>query len=551
MHMKALLRLLVIALVICAGNAAWASVTLTFDDLSSVIGVPNANNPSLGNGPVPTPYKGFNWPQFYAINKNYYAINFGETGTGFYYGCVSGNIAVYNNWANMATVDGSAFVFRSAYLTSGTYPTMTVTVNGYLQGTQVYSVTVNTQETNPTLFAFPTMKVDTITFTPQYSDGYFVMDNFTYASIPVVSAGPNVSVSSENEHTIVIQGTAGDGDNSALQYQWLDQNGNVLLGWTPVTSGHAYLNMAKVPPFSLGDHTLTLQVKATDTPGLIESSTMVLTVSYSSPHVTAKGGGRYDVGKPVTLKGTVSQYDGELLTWQWLDQNQNVLFQGQVQAIAGGQPVHIPDETLTNVPIGTNTYTLSVSDGVNPPVTASVIVYVIQDIPPRLSPEASTYLLWPPNHQMVPVTITANAYAYDGTPVTLAASVTDNEPHNPNAECHMPDVDWTTPVINQSTGTITLNLRAERNDNGTGRDYTITITATDKWNNTASAAVEIKVGRAYFSDTDYWWNYWHTTYQSQWSGLACDDIDDLGYQQWYDNWYTNWFFSTQGYSESY
>ena len=53
--------------------------------------------------------------------------------------------------------------------------------------------------------------------------------------------------------------------------------------------------------------------------------------------------------------------------------------------------------------------------------------------------------------------------------------------------------DWTEPVIDQISGIITLQLRAERSGTGNGRIYTITITGTDASGNSSQANVEIKV----------------------------------------------------------
>jgi hypothetical protein len=53
--------------------------------------------------------------------------------------------------------------------------------------------------------------------------------------------------------------------------------------------------------------------------------------------------------------------------------------------------------------------------------------------------------------------------------------------------------DWTTPVIDQVTGIIYLQLRAERSGSGNGRVYTITIIATDASGNSSQANVQIIV----------------------------------------------------------
>ena len=88
-----------------------------------------------------------------------------------------------------------------------------------------------------------------------------------------------------------------------------------------------------------------------------------------------------------------------------------------------------------------------------------------------LNPVADKTTLWPPNNKLIPVTIQANAKGSAGEPLTLTAKVSCNESAKRG-------VDWTEPVINQKTGVIKLSLRATRSGFGTGRIYTITITAT-------------------------------------------------------------------------
>lgn len=75
---------------------------------------------------------------------------------------------------------------------------------------------------------------------------------------------------------------------------------------------------------------------------------------------------------------------------------------------------------------------------------------------------------------MVDVVIQADATENSGS-VTLTASVSSSEPPDSDGDGNtIPD--YTTPVIDQSTGEITLQLRSERKGQGTGRTYTITVT---------------------------------------------------------------------------
>jgi len=117
---------------------------------------------------------------------------------------------------------------------------------------------------------------------------------------------------------------------------------------------------------------------------------------------------------------------------------------------------------------------------------------MIDTTPPVLAPVADKTTLWPANHKMVDITIRANAKDNAGERVTLSATVASNEPQNGLGDGDT-SPDWTEPAIDQVNGIITLKLRAERSGTGSGRIYTITITAKDTSGNAGQARVEITV----------------------------------------------------------
>jgi len=85
---------------------------------------------------------------------------------------------------------------------------------------------------------------------------------------------------------------------------------------------------------------------------------------------------------------------------------------------------------------------------------------------------ADPHVLWPPNHKMVKVIISAVVYDEDPGPTWRIAAVASTEPESGLAGGD-PAPDWE--ILTDHT----VNLRAERFGTGEGRTYTVTIEATD------------------------------------------------------------------------
>ncbi len=209
------------------------------------------------------------------------------------------------------------------------------------------------------------------------------------------------------------------------------------------------------------------------------------------PTAAASGGGTFQIGETLLLNGAVSDYEGDILEYKWLE-GADVLASGTISAELGGSPVALPaNETAGGLPLGTHILTLEVNDGAYS-VTSEITVNVIDSMSPSLAPVADTYILWPPNHQMVDVAIYANAVDNSGGMISLTATVTSNEPPSyDNNGNIIPD--YYIVSIDQQTGILYLQLRAERLGAETGRTYTVTITAVDESGNSSSTEVQIKV----------------------------------------------------------
>ncbi len=134
-----------------------------------------------------------------------------------------------------------------------------------------------------------------------------------------------------------------------------------------------------------------------------------------------------------------------------------------------------------NTGVTTVTYSLAADAS----VTCSFTVTVLdKEAPVITNVLAHPNMLWPPNHQMRDVEIKYSLS--DNCGATAVLSVTSNEPQSGTDPQDIAG-DWQ--IINDHF----IKLRAERKGNGTGRIYTITITATDAAGNKSSKQVLVKV----------------------------------------------------------
>ena len=134
------------------------------------------------------------------------------------------------------------------------------------------------------------------------------------------------------------------------------------------------------------------------------------------------------------------------------------------------------DQTATTPPPDPVTQTISASvTSLSPFVMAKAV----DTTPPTIqSVTANPSSIWPPNKKMVPVTLTVSATDASGVASRKIISVTSNETGSGQ---------W------QLTGDLTLNVQADRNGNGTGRTYTITVQCKDPFNNASTKTVTVRV----------------------------------------------------------
>jgi len=166
-----------------------------------------------------------------------------------------------------------------------------------------------------------------------------------------------------------------------------------------------------------------------------------------------------------------SDADGDTLTYLWLG------------------PFEDSDEQILTVTLGLgeNIITLTVSDGID--TDTDEVVITVEDVtPPSFDAISATpNVLWPPNHNMVPVFLSVSAS--DNCDQNLSfqiINVSSNEPENGLGDGDT-EPDW------EITGDLTINLRAERSGKGTGRVYTIMVRCVDHVGNYSDRQVNVTV----------------------------------------------------------
>lgn len=305
---------------------------------------------------------------------------------------------------------------------------------------------------------------------------------------PVADAGPNLALFTEEQRATVIAGSATDPEGDTLTYRWMEGDTELVSWRLGGANGECPLDLGTLPSFRSGEHVLRLEVSDG---GAVSTDTMILTVNNSAPHPAPVGGGTYEIGAPVILGGQVADFDGDPVTYRWLE-GERLLFSGEAQTVYGGDPITLPSHTLYGLGLGAHALTLQVDDGTNAPVSSTIVVTIVDTTVPTLVPLPDKTILWPPDHGVVDVVVAANASDNSGVPVVLTATVASNEPEDGLGDGDL-GPDWTEPVIDQAAGIIALQFRAERSGSGNGRIYSVTITARDQSGNASAATVRITV----------------------------------------------------------
>jgi hypothetical protein len=169
-----------------------------------------------------------------------------------------------------------------------------------------------------------------------------------------------------------------------------------------------------------------------------------------------------------------------------------------VSFFAGASATDVCDATLdlSNnapgfLPLGTTPVTFTAGDDSANAGSCSTAVTVADTVAPQISVVLSQSVLWPPNHELVPITAAVSVTDRCDPAVSFQlVSITSSEPENGQG-----DGNTTGDIQDAALGTpdTSFLLRAERSGPGDGRLYTIVYRATDGAGNTALATAYVLV----------------------------------------------------------
>jgi len=201
-----------------------------------------------------------------------------------------------------------------------------------------------------------------------------------------------------------------------------------------------------------------------------EIRAQLIPLANTAPALTCPASVMVECGQATTTAIAVSDAEGDALTVVWTLNGLGV----QTNLIPAGAPGGTVNLSFSaTLPLGTNSLGISVTDSSTNTTVCAATILVVDTTPPIIERASVTpNSLWPPNHKMVDVRVSALVRDTCGPAKWKITSIQSNEPQNGLGDGDTPN-DW------QITGDHTAKLRAERSGKGNGRIYTITIVAED------------------------------------------------------------------------
>jgi len=274
-----------------------------------------------------------------------------------------------------------------------------------------------------------------------------------------------------------------DPDNDRLSYAWMQIGGPPVALTGATTAQPSFTAPLVGPTGTVLTFALTVSdglASATDTVDIRIENVNHQPIANAGPDQTR------NEGTPVTLDGTVSSDpDGDALTYAWIQVNgPSVTLSGAT----GATPTFVAP--AVNGGGATLVFRLTVSDGLGGSASDEVSIFVqnVNDPPACERAQAQPRVLWPPDHKLVPVTVTGVSDPEGNRVHFTITGVTQDEPVN-----GLGDGDTAPDAVLRGA---TALLRAERSGTGNGRVYRIEFRATDDVGGTCTGSVNVQVPRS-------------------------------------------------------
>ncbi len=272
-----------------------------------------------------------------------------------------------------------------------------------------------------------------------------------------------------------------DLDGETLAYTWQQVAGPVV----PLPEENAVAPTFIAPSVGVEGARLTFMVTAFD--GIDTDTDTVDVVVENVNHAPVANAGTdltRNEGSIVTLDGTASSDpDLDPLSYSWTQVS------GPVVTLSDASS---PNPTFTAPLVGlggeTITFKLVVNDGLavsEPADEVAVQVLNVNDPPSCEHAQAAPGALWPPNHKLVPVTVTGVSDPDNDKVILTITGVTQDETID-----GLGDGDTSPDAVIQGDKAL---LRAERSGTGNGRVYRIGFSANDGQGGVCSGSVSVGV----------------------------------------------------------
>jgi hypothetical protein len=214
---------------------------------------------------------------------------------------------------------------------------------------------------------------------------------------------------------------------------------------------------------------------------LVPVNVLPTLVCPTSTNVECAGAG----GTLVNLTAQVADEDGDALTLIWTANGVAL----QTNSIAAGSSTNLAGVAFAGMyQLGTNIVSVSVSDGIDSPVTCTTTVVVVDTTPPTiLGASLNNTVLWPPNHKLIPIQVSLVATDLCGTVTSKIKLIGSNQGVLAKGSGNK-SPDW------KIVGDLSALLRAERTGKDkNGRTYTLTVEAIDDSGNSATTNLTVFV----------------------------------------------------------